>query len=337
MTEPLPDRSPALGALPVARGSARRWLGVVGRAGVAIGILALLLSRLPTGALGAAVARVSPALWLASVAGFLAGHAVTAAKWGLLVWAAGATPTPREVARAHAAGLFANLCLPSLVGGDVVRLGLLVRGGHRTGPVALATLADRVIDTAALVALAALGAALLPTALDPAARAALLGGAALLAGATFGGLAALWLVPPARWPRPLDRAAHRAREALAELFDRPGVALVAFALSVAVQAGFVAINVALGRATGIEIATAAWLLVSPLAKLTALLPVSLGGIGVREATYVVLLAPFGVAAAPAVAQSLLWQAVLIAGGLVAGALALALGRRAASARGGAAS
>jgi uncharacterized membrane protein YbhN (UPF0104 family) len=310
--------------------SALRWLAFAGRAALAFGLLAFLIATLPSGALWTALSGVSPGVWLASVAAFLGGHVVNASKWRMLLRAAGVGAAPLQVVRAHAAGLFANLCLPSLVGGDVVRLGLLARDGQ-AGAVALATLADRVIDTAALVALAALGAAWLPSALDPTARAVLAGAAGALALGTCGALAALAAVPPERWPGPLEGLARKAREALGALLARPRVAAGAFALSFGVQGGFVAINIALARATGIEIAAAAWLLVSPLAKLTALVPVSLGGIGVREATYVVLLAPFGVAAGPAIAQSLLWQAVLIAGGLVAGGAALALGRHAATA------
>jgi uncharacterized membrane protein YbhN (UPF0104 family) len=57
----------------------------------------------------------------------------------------------------------------------------------------------------------------------------------------------------------------------------------------------------------------------------ALLPISLGGIGVREAALGGLLSPFGVDVACAVAQSLAWEVVLIGSGLAAGALTLTLG------------
>ena len=61
-----------------------------------------------------------------------------------------------------------------------------------------------------------------------------------------------------------------------------------------------------------------WFLAWPLAKLVALVPVSLGGIGVREAALAVFLTPFGVDAALAVAQSLTWEAVLIFSGMISG-------------------
>jgi uncharacterized membrane protein YbhN (UPF0104 family) len=70
-----------------------------------------------------------------------------------------------------------------------------------------------------------------------------------------------------------------------------------------------------------------WFLVWPLAKLAGLLPISLGGLAVREATLAALLAPFGVPIALGVVCSLLWQTVLIAGGLLGGLAWLGLGRR----------
>ena len=71
---------------------------------------------------------------------------------------------------------------------------------------------------------------------------------------------------------------------------------------------------------GVDIPLAAWFLVWPLSKLAALVPISLGGLGVREATLAALLVPFGIAPALGVVTALLWQTVLLAGGLFAGGL-----------------
>ena len=65
---------------------------------------------------------------------------------------------------------------------------------------------------------------------------------------------------------------------------------------------------------------AVWAVAWPLAKIAAFLPVSLGGIGVREAALTGLLATFGVDPALAVAQGLLWRSGLMALGLLGGAL-----------------
>ncbi|PYU09947.1 MAG: TIGR00374 family protein, partial [Acidobacteria bacterium] len=53
----------------------------------------------------------------------------------------------------------------------------------------------------------------------------------------------------------------------------------------------------------------AWLFAWPLAKLSALLPVTQGGIGVREVALAALAAPFGAAPVLTVAVGLVWEAI----------------------------
>jgi len=60
------------------------------------------------------------------------------------------------------------------------------------------------------------------------------------------------------------------------------------------------------------------------------LPLTQGGIGVREAALVALLAPFGAPIHLVLAAGLMWEAVIIVGGLIAGAVALPLRRAAMS-------
>jgi uncharacterized membrane protein YbhN (UPF0104 family) len=133
------------------------------------------------------------------------------------------------------------------------------------------------------------------------------------------------MLPAERSPERLKKIATRIREALDALLAAPAKALAALGISALVQCSFVGLNIALARSIGIELQAAAWMLAWPLAKLVALIPVSLGGIGVREVALAVFLAPFGVEAPLAVAQSLAWEAVLVAAGLLSGALALAVG------------
>jgi uncharacterized membrane protein YbhN (UPF0104 family) len=87
-------------------------------------------------------------------------------------------------------------------------------------------------------------------------------------------------------------------------------------LSLAVQSAFVLANVWLARSAGVTTALAAWFVAWPLSKLVAVLPISLGGIGVREAALVALLAPYGAPRDAVLASGLLWQAVLIVTGVV---------------------
>jgi uncharacterized membrane protein YbhN (UPF0104 family) len=71
---------------------------------------------------------------------------------------------------------------------------------------------------------------------------------------------------------------------------------------------------------------AVWLFVWPLAKLSAVLPVTQGGVGVREAALAALFLSFDVPATMAVAAGLVFEAVIISGALIGGPLAVVLGR-----------
>jgi len=304
---------------------ATRWRGFTLRAGVTVVLLGSLIAIASPSELLETMRKVPASVWLSTTAGLLAGHCAAALKWRSLVRAAGTASSPWQALQAHAAGLFANLFLPSLVGGDVVRATALSRNGNRRSLAAITagTVADRLIDTLALGALAACGALLVerPASTPP------LGGIAALCVAllllTAFGPALLERLPIERLPAVGQRAARGLRDAATRLRARPGAAVIALGVSLTVQLGFVWLNVRLGTAIGIAAPFGAWLLCWPLAKLFALLPISLGGLGVREAALAALLSGFGVSATLAVGQALLWQAALLLAGGIAGGIALA--------------
>lgn len=277
---------------------------IVLRAVVSVALIAALLTWLSTTRVLGQIGRVPLATWVAVVTAFLIGHAVSAMKWRRLVGGAGASIDRHMALRAHAAGLFANLCLPSLVGGDVIRAGLAARAAGRLEAVALGSLADRLIDTAALVGLAGGAAVLQPGLARGRASTVVVSVGVLLVLGVLAGFVMVRMIPVGRLPTRLQTVATRVREGLDALLKAPARAAVALGVSLLVQGGFVGLNIVLATAIGIQLHPAAWVLAWPLAKLVALLPVSLGGIGVREVALAAFLTPFGVEAALAVAQSL---------------------------------
>jgi hypothetical protein len=300
----------------------RLWLKVA----VSAGLLVLLAVVLPWGQVSEALDRLTPVVWGGVLAGFLFGHGVGLVKWRLLVNAGRARLSRTDGLRCYSAGLFANLCLPSIVGGDVLRMALAARSTRRAEAAFLGGVLDRLSDLAATALLVAGGVL--------AAHRTVAGwsGGVLTAVLVTGGAALAFAVPAAvrrplaRWPHRIRRPLGRTLVALRRLRRQPRLALAALGLSLAMQGGFVLLNAWLGHQLGIAVPLAVWFLVWPLAKLAGLLPISLGGLAVRETTLAALLAPFGVPFAVGVVCSLLWQTVLIAGGLAGGLVWLLLSR-----------
>jgi uncharacterized membrane protein YbhN (UPF0104 family) len=97
-------------------------------------------------------------------------------------------------------------------------------------------------------------------------------------------------------------------------------------LGISAQLAFITLNIALAEACGLHLAFRVWLFAWPLAKLSAALPITQGGIGVREAALAALLLPFGASAALSVAAGIAWEAIVISGALVAGLTSFLMSR-----------
>ncbi len=306
----------SLKTAPVKTGRRRIPVVWIVRTCVSIAMLALIFHFVPFATVWSAARKFSPGLWLAALGLFIAGHAAAAAKWRMLI---GDGISYREAFRAHLAGLAANLALPGVAGGDVVRAGLVFGQAPDKGRLAMGSVADRLLDTLGLALIALVGAAVAwgPRLFETTQlRWAIV---ALLLLVVSGFLAA-----PS-----LDRAAARRASsgkiarvlgamihAAAELSRNPGRLLACLAISMAVQCLFVGINIAFAQAAHVEAPVSAWFFAWTTAKIIAIAPVSLGGLGVREASMAGLLKPFGADPGQVIAIGLIWQSVLYASGAI---------------------
>ncbi|NNL35240.1 MAG: hypothetical protein HKP35_05435 [Silicimonas sp.] len=291
--------------------SLKKYLIRLGGSAVVLGIMFWIL---PLDAIGAAFSRVSIGLFVSVLSAFLILHVFAALKWWFIL---DQRITPLQAIRAHFAGLAAGLCLPGAISGDAVRGGMAY-GAMRDGPAVVAAgAADRLIDFLALLILSLLGAAL---SLSDGGNLGLtlkvlviFAGLVIAAGIGLRLLPLIWTVLPSLPGRAL---ATKITGAFGALLERRRHLLLTLTLSTAIQAGFVFLSLSLAVSAGAEIASMNWLFAWPLAKLIAVLPVSLNGLGVREAALAGILAPLGGDAAIIFAAGLVWQAVMfVAGGL----------------------
>lgn len=298
------------------------WLKV----GVSVGLLGLLAWLLPWHQVEEALGRLSPGLWALVWLGFVAGHALGVVKWRLFVNAGHAALRFGDAALCYGAGLFANLCLPSIVGGDVLRMALAGKFTRRPEAAFLGGIVDRLTDMIAMALLVAAGALLSRDDLPGWGEGVFT--VALLVGFVAVGLSLPFALrrPIRKWPKKLRRPVGRTLVALRRLVRDPAHGLQGLGLSLAIQSSFVLLNAWLGHELGIRVSLSVWFLVWPLAKIAGLMPISLGGLAVRETTLAALLTPFGVPFALGVVCSLLWQTVLIGGGLLGGLVWLVLSR-----------
>jgi uncharacterized protein (TIRG00374 family) len=308
----------------------RGWLVISARWLAAIAVLGILLHFLPLHLLSEALQRVPPARFIIILIAYLLAHVVGIAKWRMVVNAAGAQLDCRTSAQCYAGGLFATLFLPSIIGGDVVRLAVGLRRSPNPAAVLAGNVADRFLDMSAQAGLVLLGILLLPGAVPMAWR-----NQARHAVYVFVGVAAIAIVVLGLLYRPLLRGRSvrfrrrlaRLRFALRSVSRRPHVLFFGWILGTAIQTTFLTLTALLAISCGLFLPLRDWFFAWPLAKLAALLPLTQGGIGVREAALVGLLSPFGAAPHLVLAAGLVWEGVVILGGVVAGITAFLLGRK----------
>lgn len=288
-------------------------------------LLAALFTFLPFSEMRRAIAGVPWAAWPAAIAMYLGLHLIGVTKWRLLVNVAGARLSFSQAIRAYYYGLFGNIFLPSIVGGDVIRIGMALRASRSKSGLVLGSVIDRLLDVLGLALIAGVGAWLSPRALDPQSRGIFLGVLVLLTVVGSVGMAILLLFPVRRFPFKMRRKLVQVGQAVRATAGSSWALGVALLLGMLLQSLLVVLHYWIGLVIGIDIPLYVWLFVSPLAKISGLLPVSLGGIGIREAAQAALLAPFGVSAVRAVAAGLVFEVVIIVCGLLGGLIAWLIG------------
>jgi uncharacterized protein (TIRG00374 family) len=282
--------------------------------------------------------RCASVPWLfAAAAIYLLSQFASVARWELLVRAAGIHAARGQVVAAYFEGMFVNICLPTTIGGDVLKV-LRIGGSHHKRLAAATVVADRASGLVALVALLATG---LLLKLDSGGRAiAMTLVVATMLVATPAVISGLQSLPAAMAAAGMDHDSML-RRAVRKVFllvpavvrrlitHSPWVRVLAWA--VVVQSLNVAAVAAAGRAIGLNVSLAGLLVATTTVSLAASLPISIAGLGVREASLPLLLAADGVPRMLAVALGLLWSAIVLAVGLTGGPGHFAAQRRAARA------
>ncbi len=275
----------------------KRW-GLLGvQLAVTVGLLAYLFSRDAFRAdIGDVLASARPGWLLAAVLGAGAVNALCWVRWWLCLRILGLEVSLGRSLRFYAIGLFASLFLLGPLGGDAVRIGLLWRDGHAKPAAAMSVMVDRVSGLVALI----LGTAGLTAfrlewfAQDTLSLRLVQGLWVYLAGATVALIVSL-VVSRLDWaqrlPARLPGREHLIglTEGWARVSRHGGLALVAVGLSIVSLVIYYGVFAVCTTAFRAEIAWDDVLAVMPVVDTAAALPVSVAGLGLREALFEVML------------------------------------------------
>lgn len=296
------------------------WASMGLRVGVTAALMAVALRGVEWPKLVGLFGTIDWRWWAAGFATGLVVQVIAAVRWALLARPIGFPFSIGLFVWRFFEGAFFSLCLPTSIGGDVVKAYRLSDSTPGRLLAGCTVLADRLAGLAALGVLA--GAAVIGKERSLGLVATLGVGAALLATV----LAVIWLAVGsldrllAVFPEP-----HAARQFISRLLPyqmRPSLMTRAVAWSLIVQMGGSVAVAFVARGLGVSLPLSVWFAVVPLIALAMVLPISISGVGVREGGLAFLLAPAGVPAEQAVAIGLLWFLTTIANGLIGGLLFL---------------
>lgn len=245
---------------------------------------------------------------------------VSAWRWGQLLTAQGVHVSGWVLTQSYLVATFFNNFLPSNIGGDVVRIRDTSKPMGSKTLAATVVLVDRAIGLIGLLVVASAGATLLgpgavggvlvwPPLLWLASVASLVGLTAVVVAP--GGLC-LFLRPlrlvHAEW---VDLRLQRLSDTLSRFRRHPLALVNGFGGAVAVQAVLVLFYLAVATSLAIPISAGHLSVLVPLSFVIQMVPVSLNGFGVREATFTYYFGMLGLSIESALLLSLVGTAVIM--------------------------
>lgn len=292
-------------------------------------LLVLLLTQIDGSAVIRVLAHVRWAGVVAAQALFIAGIFIRAYRWQTLLQGLDVRVPLRSLSALYFVGAFFNTVLPSGFGGDAVKAAELSHTSGRPGAAVGTVVIDRFLGIVALLAMGVAALLLAGDWVNPWLTRTI----TLLFVASLVGY---WLLRQ-RWL--MQRLGRLVPQRLGRLVEKPSRALyeglqgysrrtlaAAFLVSLVFNITWIGVNLALGWALGIQATLAQYLVFVPLVSLSLLIP-SVGGLGVRELTYVGLFGLVGVPQEQAFALGILVYAVTVLTGLIGGVIYLVQGVR----------
>lgn len=259
---------------------------------VSIGLLWLLFSRVDVARLWSAARQASPA-WLAgALLLYFTMIIASAVRWDVLLRAQHVRLPFSFLTQSFLVATFFNNFLPSNIGGDVIRISDTAKPAGSKTLATTVVLIDRGLGLLGLALMAATGATLMTRmSVGPVGPGMLWAGFG--AGAIIATPALLMPETATRILQPLrvfhaewvDERINKLTYALTRFKESPTALAICFVGAVAVQGLLVLFYVAIARSMHIPIGFAELAVIVPVSFIVQMIPLSVNGFGVREATF----------------------------------------------------
>ncbi|PHQ82172.1 MAG: hypothetical protein COB69_02595 [Phycisphaera sp.] len=255
-----------------------------------------------------------------------AGFFITSLRWKGLLAVQGVKVRQAVLFRSCMVAVFFNQLMPSIIGGDVVRVYDSWKAGASKSVAVSTIFIDRVLGLFALSIFAVAGLFMISKVQDGTHYVPLL--VVLVAFGLAASVAMIFspiksLLTLARkiysvLPRPAAKFFGKLDQAVEVYRGRHLVLIRAMVLSLILQFNVVLLHLLIGKAIGIELGFFAYFYVVPIAFFVMLIPLTINGIGVRENMFVFMLGGLGVASQDALALALLAYFVFLVHGVFGG-------------------
>lgn len=297
------------------RASRAGWMLLL-RTLVSVGMLAFLLLSIPRDDLTEMWSgwNLRDLEWLGGAAALTAGAITLAAlRWRRVLETLGLRPRTHRLVLLNLAGQFVSNFLPTTVGGDVLRVRRL---GRRLGDVPrcfASVVIERLTGWVVLPLLTLFAMAINPGLARMGASSRTAIAIAVITLVVL--LLILWVAEHPRVGRRLEGTGNvkvtltGLHLGLGEFRRQPRAVFELLAVGILYQVALIAATGMAAEAVGLDVSPTAWLAFAPAVLIAQVLPLSIGGLGLREGALVLFLGPLGVSQADAVLLGLLLYAI----------------------------